>query len=99
MTSSTPEGKRSDLRKIPKEERKVTKLSEEPEVQIPPNPKTRNFNESDILGSLERDKKGNVIVPDELRDQNNKNINPKGYLVDSKGNIIDKNKGDVMFPR
>jgi len=68
MTSSTPDGKRSDLRR-PKEDAQIIKLSDEPEVQIPPNPKTRNFNESDILGSLERDKKGNVIVPDELKDQ------------------------------
>lgn len=94
MTSSTPEGKRSDLKR---EEKKVTKLSEEPEVQIPPNPLTRNFNESDILGQLERDKKGNVIVPDELKDQKSRKINPKGYLLDKDGNIIDKEKGDVMF--
>jgi len=96
MTSSTPEGKRSDLKK---EFKKVNKLSDEPEVQIPPNPFTRNFNESDILGQLERDKKGNVIVPDELKAQKSRKINAKGYLLDKDGNVIDKDKGEVMFTK
>jgi hypothetical protein len=66
---------------------------------VPPDPKARNFNEADILGNLERDRKGNVIVPDELKDGNNRKINPKGYLLDSDDNVVDKAKGDVMFKK
>ena len=31
-------------------------------VDVPPNAELRTFNENDILGDLERDEKGNIIV-------------------------------------
>ena len=36
-------------------------------------------------------------MPEDLKDQRNRKINPKGYLVDSDNNVVDKEKGDVMF--
>lgn len=29
---------------------------------FPPNPETRDFNENDILGELDRDERGNLIL-------------------------------------
>ena len=36
-------------------------------------------------------------MPEDLKDQRDRKINPKGYLVDSDDNVVDKEKGDVMF--
>lgn len=41
-----------------------------PVLQIPPNAEDRTFNVNDILGDLDRDDKGNVIV---LQDNNGNN--------------------------
>ena len=35
-------------------------------LEVPPNMDSRKFNECDIIGNLERDEKGNVIVGDEI---------------------------------
>jgi hypothetical protein len=34
----------------------------DPEIMVPPNADKRTFNENDILGDLDRDEKGNIIV-------------------------------------
>lgn len=34
-------------------------------LECPPNARTRRFNECDIIGALNRDDKGNVIVGDQ----------------------------------
>jgi hypothetical protein len=31
-------------------------------IDVPPNAELRTFNENDILGDLDRDEKGNVVV-------------------------------------
>ena len=36
---------------------------QEPPIEIPPNQDHRTFNVNDILGDLDRDDKGNIIVP------------------------------------
>jgi len=65
----------------------------------------RDFNEIDILGSLNRDDKGNIIVPVDpnaqgktIMDQDNRPINQFGYLIDSNtGNIVHNGNGSVVF--
>jgi hypothetical protein len=59
----------------------------------------RDFNEIDILGTLDRDEKGNIIVPiDENTgskrsfDHQGRPINLYGYLVDSETGAIIHNK-------
>ena len=44
----------------------VEKISPRP-VEFPPNPENRNFNENDILGDLERDDRGNLILLEKLQ--------------------------------
>lgn len=34
----------------------------EGKIDVPPNAELRTFNENDILGDLDRDEKGNVVV-------------------------------------
>ena len=65
----------------------------------------RDFNEIDILGSLDRDDKGNVIVPvDDATgnkrsfDREGRPINHYGYLIDSEtGNVIQGDTGATVF--
>lgn len=65
----------------------------------------RDFNEIDILGSLNRDDKGNIIVPiDENTgskrsfDNNGRPINHYGYLIDSEtGSIINTHTFAKVF--
>ncbi len=47
----------------------------DPIVQVPPDSQRRNFNENDILGDLDRDDKGNVVV---LQDENGNNVDKNG---------------------
>lgn len=46
----------------PKKEQKVSMNQNEVEVQIPPNKESRNFNINDIMGDLDRDERGNLII-------------------------------------
>ena len=65
----------------------------------------REFNEIDILGALERDDKGNVIVPFDEKtgskisvDQEGRPINQYGYLVEPEtGNILSNKTGQTVF--
>ena len=65
----------------------------EVEVQIPPNTEKRNFNVNDILGDLDRDEKGNLII---LQDENGLNIDKQGERVNERGYFIDPERGDVI---
>jgi hypothetical protein len=38
-------------------------------VDAPPQADLRSFNENDILGDLDRDEKGNVVVPEVAMDK------------------------------
>lgn len=42
--------------------RNFARQADESGVEVPPNPLTRRFNECDILGTVDRDSKGNVVV-------------------------------------
>jgi len=74
-------------------------------LECPPAVGSRRFNECDIIGSLDRDDKGNVIVGEEekgsgnFRDKNGQQTNQRGYLVDGNGNIINNLNGDKMFDK
>jgi len=75
--------------------------SNEAPVQIPPDSEQRNFNVYDILGELDRDDKGNIILLQDNDgnniDKNRKLTNARGYLTDNDGNIIENNTNQVMF--
>jgi hypothetical protein len=64
---------------------------------------SRRFNENDILGDLDRDEKGHLIIAepqganDVLKDKQSRLINKKGYLVDKEGNLINNINGKIMF--
>ena len=40
--------------------------SDEPVIQVPPVADKRNFNENDILGDLDRDDKGRLIMEKDI---------------------------------
>jgi hypothetical protein len=69
---------------------------------VPPDSSKRNFNENDILGELDRDEKGNVVVlQDDLGnhvDKYGKPVNERGYLKDpASGDIIENYQKNKMF--
>jgi hypothetical protein len=53
----------------------------------------RLFNENDILGDLDRDEKGNVVV---LLDNQGKNKDRAGKITNKRGYLIDSNSGAVL---
>jgi hypothetical protein len=57
-------------------------------VEFPPDPESRNFNENDVLGELDRDKNGNLILLNG-KDKKGRLVNKKGFLVTKNGDIID----------
>lgn len=71
----------------------VTQLSDEPIVQNPPDIEKRNFNENDIIGELDRDDKGNVVV---LQDDHGKNVDKLGRQVNERGYLQDPATGDII---
>jgi len=72
-------------------------------MQVPPEFKNRNFNECDILGDLDRDDKGNVVVlQTEVGvpiDKQGRSVNERGYLVLGGGDVIENMQGRTMFKR
>lgn len=71
-------------------------------IDVPPNPDLRTFNVNDILGDLDRDEKGNVVVTQDgsgtHRDKTGALTNNRGYLLDDKENVIENLNGEIMFP-
>lgn len=66
-------------------------------LEAPPKHESRSFNVHDILGDLDRDDKGNVIV-DTDKDKSGKLVNPRGYLLDKQtGDVIENQTGRKMF--
>ena len=71
-------------------------------ITIPPNAQLRDFNEHDVLGDLDRDDKGNLVV---LEDKNGRKhdkkrnpVNQRGYLIDPKSNdVIENMTNQPMF--
>lgn len=62
-------------------------------TNIPPSAFQRTFNENEILGDLDRDEKGNVVV---LEDKNGRKHDKKRNPVNVKGYLIDPKSGDVI---
>ena len=70
-------------------------------VEMPPNADNRTFNVNDILGELDRDDRGNIIV---LQDSQGNNCdkaghptNIRGYLQDAKGDILENHTKQKLF--
>jgi hypothetical protein len=56
---------------------------------------------NDVIGDWDRDEKGNLLMSDkDDKDKQGRLTNVKGYLVNSKGDIIEGVSGhrNVMFP-
>jgi len=69
-------------------------------VEAPPKTESRRFNECDIIGNLERDEKGNVVLGENNVDKDGKKINQRGYLVNPKTlDVINNHNGDTMFTK
>jgi hypothetical protein len=75
-------------------------------IEIPPRAESRRFNECDILGDLNRDENGNVIVnkprqkDGKYLDNKGKETNEQGYLIDPKtGDIVNNLNGKKMFDK
>jgi len=66
------------------------------EIDVPPRADLRTFNENDILGEVDRDEKGNLLVLKDARgeiiDKDGNPINKRGYLVDPKSGAIVENQ-------
>ena len=62
-------------------------------MQIPPDSDMRNFNVNDILGELDRDDRGNIIV---LQDSQGNNMDKNGHQTNIKGYLQDPATGDVL---
>lgn len=58
------------------------------------NYKGKKFDIIDVIGSFDKDRKGNIIVrrdkQNKMVDKFNRLCNNKGYLIDSDGNVINK---------
>jgi hypothetical protein len=71
-------------------------------IDVPPRADLRTFNENDILGELDRDEKGNVVVlKDEtglLKDKDGNPTNQRGYLLDPRtGAVVENLNHQKMF--
>ena len=81
-------------------------------MEVPPTAQSRRFNECDIIGNLDRDDKGNVVVGQAQEgkkgkdgkdttkyfDKDGKPTNERGYLIDPKtGDVINNMNGEKMF--
>lgn len=81
------------------------KFKSEKIIDCPPDANLRTFNVHDILGDVDHDEKGNVIVaPADKdgvhRDKTGNLTNNKGYLLNQRtGDVIENLNGETMFPR
>ena len=62
-------------------------------VEMPPNADHRTFNVNDILGELDRDDRGNIIV---LQDSQGNNIDKTGHQTNIRGYLQDPTTGDIL---
>lgn len=62
-------------------------------VQVPPNADDRTFNVNDILGDLDRDDRGNIIV---LQDAQGNNTDKAGNPTNMRGYLTDPKTGDIL---
>lgn len=62
-------------------------------MEIPPNADHRTFNVNDILGELDRDERGNIIV---LQDSQGNNCDKTGHSTNIRGYLQDPKTGDIL---
>ena len=62
-------------------------------VEMPPNADNRTFNVNDILGELDRDDRGNIIV---LQDSQGNNRDKTGQPTNIRGYLTDPQTGDIL---
>ena len=81
-------------------------MHEQDVVESPPVADSRKFNENDILGNLDRDEKGNIMVicADEATgkfvDKDGRPTNHRGYLINpDTGDVINNLNGQKMFSK
>lgn len=60
---------------------------------MPPNADHRTFNVNDILGELDRDERGNIIV---LQDSQGNNCDKTGHSTNIRGYLQDPKTGDIL---
>ena len=68
------------------------------------NADMRKFNVFDILGELDRDARGNLVMlqnkDGQFVDKNGTSVNEKGYLIDVKtGDVLEKEKHKKVFDK
>lgn len=70
-------------------------------VEMPPNADNRTFNVNDILGELDRDDRGNIIVLQDSQgnncDKTGLKTNIRGYLENSQGDILENHTKQKIF--
>ena len=62
-------------------------------VEMPPNADNRTFNVNDILGELNRDDRGNIIV---LEDEQGYNVDKTGQLTNIRGYLTNPLTGEIL---
>jgi len=79
-----------------------SKLTEEGDIPKLYTLDGNRFDIKDTMGQFERDDEDNIVMKEDpkknLFDKLGRQVNNKGYLVDERGNIIDKN-GKKLFPK
>ena len=62
-------------------------------VEVPPNADNRTFNVCDILGELDRDERGNIIV---LQNSEGHHVDKTGERTNARGYLQDAQTGDIL---
>ena len=62
-------------------------------VTMPPDADARTFNVNDILGELDRDDRGNIVV---LQDSQGNNVDKMGNMTNIRGYLQDPVSGDIL---
>jgi len=56
------------------------------------NYKGKKYEVTDIIGSFDKDRQGNIIIrrdkDNQMVDKKGRKVNRKGYLIDNEGNVI-----------
>jgi hypothetical protein len=72
------------------------------DLDVPPSAQLRTFNENDVLGDLDLDDKGNLVIQENRNgtayDKQGNPVNPRGYCIDpNNGDIIEPISKQMMF--
>ena len=73
--------------------------------ECPPTANSRNFNENDVLGKLNRDYGGFVVTPERNRitgkykDLKGNKTNSKGYMINLNTDVVNNRDAEIMFEK